>query len=285
LDDGPISIEESLAMARIAALDGTDAIIATPHYQDMELEHTSPGIVREMADTINAALQIETAQGNKLPVRVFTGAVNRLDTSLPGLIASDNTLTLNRTSFLLVEPPFNRCPPYIEDVLGRLMTQRLVPVIAHPERNVEFQRNPKRLENLVNEGILVQLAAGSLTGLHGSNAQNAAELFLQRGLAHVIASEMHNTVEPRSPTLTEAYDMVANTFDEQEAVNLFETNPNMVLEGRSPQREPVLTPSISRNWMRAPRSKIDNLAPQRILDNWRFRLRAFRQRTDRESTG
>lgn len=285
LDDGPISIEESLAMARIAALDGTNAIIATPHSRDMELEHREAGVVREMTDTLNAALQIETAQGNKLPVRVFTGAINRLDTSLPGLVASDNTLTLNRTSFLLVEPPFNHCPPYIEEVLGRLMTQRLVPVIAHPERNVEFQRNPNRLENLVNEGILVQLAAGSLTGLHGSNVQNAAEFFLQRGLAHVVASEMHNTVEPRSPILSEAYDVVANTFNEQEAINLFETNPSMILEGRSPQREPFLTPSISRIWMRRSRSKINTLVPQRILNNWRLRLRAFKRRTDRESTG
>ena len=285
LDDGPISIEESLAMARIAALDGTGAIVATPHYRDMELKDRSPGIVREMADALNATLQTETAQGNKLPVRVFTGAVNRLDTSLPGLIASGNTLTLNRTSFLLVEPPFNRCPPYIEDVLGRLMAQRLVPVIAHPERNVEFQRNPNRLENLVSEGILVQLAAGSLTGLHGSNAQNAAEFFLQRGLAHVVASEMHNIVEPRSPKLSEAYAMVTDAFDEQEAVNLFQTNPNMILEGRSPQREPVLTPPISRIWTRASRSKINKLAPQRILNNWRLRLRAIKQRTGRESTG
>jgi len=141
------------------------------------------------------------------------------------------------------------------------------------------------LENLVNEGILVQLAAGSLTGLHGNNAQNAAEFFLQRGLAHVVASEMHNIVEPRSPTLSEAYAMVTDAFDEQEAVNLFETNPNLILEGRSPQREPVLTPPISRIWTRASRSKINKLAPQRILNNWRLRLRAIKQRTGRESTG
>ena len=35
LDDGPVTVEESLEMARLAARDGTDVIVATPHYRDM----------------------------------------------------------------------------------------------------------------------------------------------------------------------------------------------------------------------------------------------------------
>ena len=30
LDDGPVTVEDSLAMARMAAQDGTDTIVATP---------------------------------------------------------------------------------------------------------------------------------------------------------------------------------------------------------------------------------------------------------------
>ena len=276
LDDGPVTVEDSLAMARKAARDGTDRIVATPHYRDMELEGKTPQMVRDLADTLNAALQSDTAQRNVPSVRIFTGMINRLDTSLPDLVDAENAITLYRTRFLLVEPPFNRAPPHVEDVIGRLLTQRLVPVLAHPERNIEFQRQPKRLQRLVDEGVVVQLAAGSLTGQNGTSARRAAEQFIRRGIAHVVASEMHAVEAPRSPVLSDAFEVVAELIDEREAIDLFETNPDMILEGRSPQREHSVTPRVPRVWIRMPSVKISNPLPGRMKRRWRRRMRRIR---------
>ena len=278
LDDGPVTVEESLAMARMAARDGTDTIVATPHYRDMELERQSPRMVRDLADTLNAALRSGSAQRNAPSVRIFTGMTNRLATSLPDLVAAESAITLNRTPFLLVEPPFNRAPSYIEDVIGRLLTQRLVPVLAHPERNIEFQRRPKRLQGLVNDGVVVQIAAGSLTGQNGAGAKRAAEQFVRRGIAHVVASEMHAVQAPRSPELSDAFDIVAELVDEQDAIDLFETNPDMLLEGHSPQREPTVSPRIRRVWVRAPSIKIGNPLSERLRRRWRRRIRRLTNR-------
>ena len=278
LDDGPVTVEESLAMARMAARDGTDTIVATPHYRDMELERQSPRMVRDLADTLNAALRSDSAQRNAPSVRIFTGMTNRLDTSLPDLVDAEGAITLNRTPFLLVEPPFNRAPSYIEDVIGRLLTQRLVPVLAHPERNIEFQRRPKRLQGLVNDGVVVQIAAGSLTGQNGAGAKRAAEQFVRRGIAHVVASEMHAVQAPRSPELSDAFDVVAELVDEQDAIDLFETNPDMLLEGRSPQREPTVSPRVRRVWVRAPSIKISNPLSERLRRQWRRRIRRLTNR-------
>lgn len=281
LDDGPVTVEESLAMARMAARDGTDTIVATPHYRDMELERQSPRMVRDLADTLNAALRSDSAQRNAPSVRIFTGMTNRLDTLLPDLVEAESAITLNRTRFLLVEPPFNRAPAYIEDVIGRLLTQRLVPVLAHPERNIEFQRRPKRLQGLVDEGVVVQIAAGSLTGQNGPGARRAAEQFIRRGIAHVVASEMHAVGPPRPPGLSDAFDIVAELIDEQGAIDLFETNPNMILEGHSPQREPTVSPRVPRVWVRIPSLKISNPVSDRMRRRWRLRIRRIRRRTNR----
>ena len=278
LDDGPVTVEESLAMARMAARDGTDTIVATPHYRDMELERQSPRMVRDLADTLNAALRSDSAQRNAPSVRIYTGMTNRLDTSLPDLVDAERAITLNRTSFLLVEPPFNRAPSYIEDVIGRLLTQRLVPVLAHPERNIEFQRRPKRLQGLVNDGVVVQIAAGSLTGQNGAGAKRAAEQFVRRGIAHVVASEMHAVQAPRSPELSDAFDIVVELVDEQDAIDLFETNPDMLLEGHSPQREPTVSPRVRRVWVRAPSIKIGNPLSERLRRRWRRRIRRLTNR-------
>jgi protein-tyrosine phosphatase len=281
LDDGPVTVEESLAMARMAARDGTDTIVATPHYRDMELERQSPRMVRDLADTLNAALRSDSAQRNAPSVRIFTGMTNRLDTLLPDLVEAESAITLNRTRFLLVEPPFNRAPAYIEDVIGRLLTQRLVPVLAHPERNIEFQRRPKRLQGLVDEGVVVQIAAGSLTGQNGPGARRAAEQFIRRGIAHVVASEMHAVGPPRPPGLSDAFDIVAELIDEQGAIDLFEINPNMILEGHSPQREPTVSPRVPRVWVRIPSLKISNPVSDRMRRRWRRRIRRIRRRTNR----
>ena len=278
LDDGPVTVEESLAMARMAARDGTDTIVATPHYRDMELERQSPWMVRDLADTLNAALRSDSAQRNAPSVRIFTGMTNRLDTSLPDLVDAERAITLNRTSFLLVEPPFNRAPSYIEDVIGRLLTQRLVPILAHPERNIEFQRRPKRLQGLVNDGVVVQIAAGSLTGQNGAGAKRAAEQFVRRGIAHVVASEMHAVQAPRSPELSDAFNVVAELVDEQDAIDLFETNPDMLVQGRSPQREPTVSPRLRRVWVRAPSIKISNPLSERLRRRWRRRIRRLTNR-------
>ena len=261
-----------------AARDGTDTIVATPHYRDMELERQSPRMVRDLADTLNAALRSGSAQRNAPSVRIFTGMTNRLDTSLPDLVDAESAITLNRTPFLLVEPPFNRAPSYIEDVIGRLLTQRLVPVLAHPERNIEFQRRPKRLQGLVNDGVVVQIAAGSLTGQNGAGAKRAAEQFVRHGIAHVVASEMHAVQAPRSPELSDAFDIVAELVDEQDAIDLFETNPDMLLEGRSPQREPTVSPRVRRVWVRAPSIKISNPLSERLRRRWRRRIRRLTNR-------
>ena len=278
LDDGPVTVEESLAMARMAARDGTDTIVATPHYRDMELERQSPRMVRDLADTLNAALRSDSAQRNAPSVRIFTGMTNRLDTSLPDLVDAESTITLNKTPFLLVEPPFNRAPSYIEDVIGRLLTQRLVPVLAHPERNIEFQRRPQRLQGLVDDGVVVQIAAGSLTGQNGAGAKRAAEQFVRRGIAHVVASEMHTVQAPRSPELSDAFDVVAELVDELDAIDLFETNPGMLLEGHSPQREPTVSPRVRRVWVRAPSIKISNPLSERLRHRWRRRIRRLTNR-------
>lgn len=283
LDDGPVTVEESLEMARRAARDGTDVIVATPHYRDMELEHQSGRTVRELADTLNAALRSDSARRNSPSVRILTGTTNRLDTSLPDLVDSENVMTLNRTRFLLVEPPYNRLPSYVEDVFGRLLTQRLVPVLAHPERNREFQQNPKRLQNLVDEGVIVQIAAGSLTGLNGNGARRAAEQFIRRGIAHVVASEMHTRSDPRSPVLSDAFDIVSELVDEREAIDLFEINPDMILEGRSPQRERAATPRIRRNWIRVPKIEfnVPVPVPERTRRRWQRTMRRIKRLTSR----
>ena len=282
LGDGPTTVEESLEMARMAARDGTGIIVATPHYRDMELEQQSPGIILELADTLDAELRRDTQRRNSPAARILTGMVHRLDTSLQDLVDSENAVTLNRSRFILVEPLFTRLPSYVDEMIGRLLTQRLVPVIAHPERNIEFQRNPKRLQLMVEDGVMVQLTAGSIMGRNGPGARRAAEQFIRRGIAHVVASEMHSSRGPRSPLLTGAFEIVSGWVGEDEAIDLFETNPDMILEGRTPQlRERESRSRLHKLIPSVPSFEIENPIPERTRRKWQRRFRRATQLTSR----
>ncbi len=283
LGDGPTTVEESLEMARMAARDGTGIIVATPHYRDMELEQQSPGIILELADTLDAELRRDTQRRNSPAARILTGMVHRLDTSLQDLVDSENAVTLNRSRFILVEPLFTRLPSYVDEMIGRLLTQRLVPVIAHPERNIEFQRNPKRLQLMVEDGVMVQLTAGSIMGRNGPGARRAAEQFIRRGIAHVVASEMHSSRAPRSPLLTGAFEIVSGWVGEDEAIDLFETNPDMILEGRTPQlRERESRSRLHKLIPSVPSFEIENPIPERTRRKWQRRFRRATRLTSRE---
>ncbi|MEZ4568469.1 MAG: CpsB/CapC family capsule biosynthesis tyrosine phosphatase [Desulfobacterales bacterium] len=93
----PQTMEESLEMARIAADEGIDRIIATPHVTDVG---PSPKKATRV-DEFNLLLQEKT-----IPVQVFPGA-EAASGLTPGLFSRH---TLNRASYVLIEFPMIICP-------------------------------------------------------------------------------------------------------------------------------------------------------------------------------
>jgi tyrosine-protein phosphatase YwqE len=65
-------------------------------------------------------------------------------------------------------------------------------VIAHPERNADVQAGPEKLRPLVEAGALVQVTAASVDGRLGSAAKETGLDLVERGLAHVLASDAHH---------------------------------------------------------------------------------------------
>ncbi len=235
IDDGPETMDESLAMARLAAEDGTDTVVAAPHQRDVALA-SSVQHVRNLQAQLNEALQAEAEPGAR-PLRVLLGMENHIEPELPDWVDEGIALPVEGTKFILCEPPYTEFPPYADDVLFRLQLKRLVPVILHPERNSELRRKQHRLRALVERGMLVQLTAGSLLGAYGPEVRRAAESLLRRGLVHVVASDMHEPEGPRSPILSAACDRIRDLAGEDQERRLFDETPRMIVQGHDPHVE------------------------------------------------
>ena len=179
LDDGADDLEEALAICSAAAADGIEVLAATPH-----VRHdypTTPEAMERALDALRAAgPPVELVRGGELDL----GELDRPKEEL-------QRFALGGSRYLLVETPYFGWPLDFPDRVFRLASVGIRAVIAHPERNPDVQERPELLERLVAGGALAQLTAASVDGRLGPRARKTSLLLLERGLAHLIASDAH----------------------------------------------------------------------------------------------
>ena len=225
LDDGAKSMSESLEMARIAAAQGTRAILATPHRKDVTELH-SVAHARTLLDELNSRIRAES-----IDLEVLPGMENHLDADLPDEIEAGRALTINGTDHVLIEMPFFGNPCFVRPTLRRIQTAGLAPVLAHPERIEAFQQDPELLAEFVRDGMLGQITAGSLLGHFGPWVRNFTAELLRRGLAHVMASDTHAPSGPRWPGLNEGVEAASAIVGDERAIDLVDAAPSSILRG------------------------------------------------------
>src|SRR5262245_23267724 len=99
LDDGPATLDEALAMARMAAGDGTRVIAATPHSPGSVASHRyDPVAIREQVSEINARLAAE-----RVPLEVVAGTEICYDADLLDRLKRGALLTYGRSRSILLE--------------------------------------------------------------------------------------------------------------------------------------------------------------------------------------
>ena len=92
---------------------------------------------------------------------------------------------------LLLEMPYTGWPRDLARTCAQLHLEHIVPVLAHPERNLDVQQQPELLEAAVRAGAYVQLTAASVDGRLGRPVASCARKLLELELAHCIASDAH----------------------------------------------------------------------------------------------
>lgn len=242
IDDGPADMETSLLMARAALAEGIHTIVATPHFNlryDAEPDAIAAGI-----DELRAALARD-----ELSLTVLGGAEIAFS-RLAGLEPRElSDLCLGHSSYLLVESPYTTAGSLIEESIFDLEVRGFHPLLAHPERCPEFQRDLPRLERLVGRGAACSISAGSLNGQFGETVRRFAFRLVERGLAHNVSTDAHDPVR-RPPRLRSAFRAQRNPVLGSDLQTwLTFTVPAAILADESlPPRPQISAPSRSRRW-------------------------------------
>jgi protein-tyrosine phosphatase len=225
IDDGPVKPEETLRIMEICADQGIKEVLATPHRKDVNENH-SVTFLRKLISDIQS---ISAQSGNTVLLR--TGMENHLDLDILKDIGQGTALTINSREYILVEMPWSGQPPYIEAILQQILQLGLIPIIAHPERMDMFHKDPKLLERMVRNGILMQITAGSIYGKLGIRIKNFTKDLLVNNLCHVIASDTHMSSGARAPDLYDGWTAAAGIIGHAEAAKMVSDTPHRILHG------------------------------------------------------
>lgn len=222
VDDGARSLEESLAMARMAAGDGITHMIATPHaFNGLSDDPNTDEILRQVERLQNAiGADLQVLPGNEV----------RYSENIVGKARSGRLTTLNRQHYTLIELPTAHVPRGATKLFRTLREEGMTPILAHPERNRDVQSRPELVVDLIRAGALVQITAMSVTGKFGDAALASAEMLLRHNAVHFIATDTHRP-DRRPPILSEARTAAAKIVGEDCAKKLVDDHPAAVIRG------------------------------------------------------
>ncbi len=250
IDDGAQSWDETLAMARLAADDGTRTIIVTPH-QLGAYRQNHGDLIRDRTVELQQVLD-----EHGIDLQVLAGGDVRIEDDIVASIVAGEVLTLaDRGKHVLLELPHELYFP-LEPILNALDRVGLKGILSHPERNAGLMSKPQLLAPLVDHGCLMQVTSGSLVGSFGPASQHMAESMLRQGWVHFLASDGHSP-KSRRPLMGRGFRRAAELVGWETAEQICCRNPLCVAEGRDVPDGPCVakkTTSSLSGWFRKARS-------------------------------
>lgn len=224
VDDGAVNLAESIKMAKIAHADGIAKLVATPHINGLSTNRQ--GLVTCHAQLIRffkeQFIPVDILLGGEVPIHLNSSEFN--------------LHTINGTQYILIELPASHLPKNTAEILFNMILNGLHPIIVHPERNCSILEDPDKLFNLLNQQVLVQITAGSITGLFGPDSKACARFLLRKGLVSFIASDAHNAGS-RRPVLSKGVAAAGKIIGKENALKLVTKNPAAMLAGAPVTRE------------------------------------------------
>lgn len=223
IDDGARHREHLLELAEAAVEEGITDVIATPHHAN--------GVYWNPASRVKELLQESQAvlEAHGLPLRLHPGQEIRVHGELLDHLEAGELLTLAGTPYLLLEMPAEEMPAEMPELVYELTLLGIRPVIAHPERNLEALREPRKLEELIALGAWTQVTTHSLLGLYGKTFEKGAWSLVRNGLIHLVSSDAHHA-RRRGFKLAEAYSLLETRLG-RPARLYFEGNARALLAG------------------------------------------------------
>lgn len=225
IDDGSRSIEETFNLIKEAEEAGFEAIVSTSHYLEGYYETDTP----EREVWISAIY--ENLKTKNIGIKLYLGNEIYLSENIIKLLEEEKASTINDTSYVLFELPMNSEPLDLYNIVYEMIQNKLVPVLAHPERYTYMQKEPEFIYDLVKKGVLMQCNYGSIIGQYGQKAQITVKKLLENNMVHFLGSDVHreNTIYPLIPRILKQIEQITGKKKLEELTTI---NPKLALQNK-----------------------------------------------------
>jgi len=224
VDDGAKDWQTSIKLAREAVADGVTHAVCTPHMLNGKYINHKKDVIRL---TENFQDMLDDA---KIPLTVFPGQEVRISGDLPKALDDDDILFLDEDGqYMLLEFPSDDVPAYTRDMVFELMQRGITPIVVHPERNKKILEEPTILQELIEQGCLVQITASSYMGTFGKKIEEMSRKFIEAGQCACFASDAHD-LPKRQYEYSEALEKLSDEFWSEKAQE-FRDNAQAIVNG------------------------------------------------------
>lgn len=242
LDDGPRTLADAVAMCRLAAAEGVQAMAATAHQNERWRDVTRERIVAA-TDELRAALAQEG-----IPVAVYPTAEVMAELDTPAAWRAGRLQSVGgHGHYVLLEMPRGAFVDLLPTVTA-LREAGVRTILAHPEREAELLHGDGLIEALIEAGSLVQVSSSSITEPKSRADRQALRGWFKRGLVHLLGSDGHSP-RRRPPHLAAAHRELCRWVGPLAADRIAGGNGMAILSGQRVRAARPLARQRSWSWL------------------------------------
>lgn len=228
IDDGSKTIEDSIEILKQLKDLGFKDIITTPHY----IEETKYNCNNKKKNEILKKLNQEIKKNN-LNINIHTGNELYISNDILKLLEKKEVATLNNSKYLLIELPMNNEISNLDNIIFELLSNDITPIIAHPERYAYIQKDIKKAEKLVNQGVLLQANYGSIIGIYGKKEKNTTKKLLKNNLISLLGTDIHHANSKIYLNFNKIIKKLNKIIGEKKLKEIMIENPNKILKNNT----------------------------------------------------
>ena len=226
MDDGAVSLRNSIALLQSEWAEGVDHVALTPHFY--HTRESQAHFLSRRADAYDRLREYRMTLSPEVR-RHLPGTILGAEVEWQPDIANWSHLEdfcYQNTKLLLIELPFY---PWSEDLINKLydlMTSTgLTPVLAHIDRYIPIQKK-ELLQELFSIGLPTQISGEMF--LHFRTREKAIRL-IQEDNAQYVISDCHN-LKSRKPNMGAALDVVERKLGKKKADKLAWLSDRLLIE-------------------------------------------------------
>ena len=184
VDDGSKSLEETKEMLKNAYECGVTDIVFTPHYID-ESKYVSE--VSENEKIFNTIKE----EAEHLNINIYLGNEVYISNNILKLYKEKKLITINNSRYMLIEIPMHSKINEVKSIFFELISNGIVPILAHPERYDAFKEDYSIVDTLREDGFLFQSNYSSILGYYGKDSIKLLKYMLKRHYIDFLGTDIH----------------------------------------------------------------------------------------------